>query len=304
MSGLLPIKFRTANRLEYLAHYILSKFGTAVPVIRTEDVGVDFFCSLGKDESVGITIAESFAVQLKSGQEPCLEFGGKTAGKKKSTWKDYEIKWFLNLEFPLLFGVPHEKEKRLDLYPTSLARFITYKKDKLPYRVRLLPGKAGDAPGPLHPDEVGKDAKIKKIPANCDGKIYEFKLGPPIISCTLNDLDDDARVVALHDRLAQLLKKERLNPIYRALSLPYWTWAKEIVTNTSHKVAFAYDENRTDVDREAVLSEVVPFICALGLAYSKNGENQKLEELKGIASQLPKNSVPDDVKHALPTLFP
>lgn len=135
MAGLIPPNPRQGNRLEYLAHYILSALGTAVPVLRTEDVGVDFYCALGKDEPVGITIADSYAVQLKSGKNPCMELGGRTDGK--GTWRDYEIKWFLNLEFPLLFGVPHKDEKRLDLYATSLVRFITVN-STLPFNSTLL----------------------------------------------------------------------------------------------------------------------------------------------------------------------
>lgn len=88
MAGLIPPYPRQGNRLEHLTHYMLSALGTAVPVLRTEDVGVDFYCVLGKDEPVGITTADSYAVQ-EVRQESMY-----------GTWRDYETKWFLNLEFP------------------------------------------------------------------------------------------------------------------------------------------------------------------------------------------------------------
>lgn len=299
MAGLIPPNPRTGNRLEYLAHYILSKFGTAVPVLRQEDVGVDFYCSLGKDEPVGITLADSYAVQLKSGDDPCLELGGKTRG---GTWRDYELKWFLNLEFPLLFGVPYEKEKRLNLYATSLVRWITTK-PKLPYLVRIKPGEPGVSKGDIHPDHEPKDAEQADLPDTCDGLIHTYHIGPPIVSCSLADLDDEKLVAGFQERIRKLLRTERLNTIYRALGLPYWTWVLNVETNKSHRLAYAYDEERTIAGREAVLAEIVPFVCALGLSYLKEGNGEKLEQLKGIASQLPKEKIPEGVRMELGMLF-
>lgn len=302
MAGLIPLNPRQGNRLEYLAHYILSAFGTAVPVVRTEDVGVDFYCALGKDDPVGITISDSYAVQLKSGKDPCLELGGKTSG---GTWRDYEINWFLNLEFPLLFGVPHKNEKRLDLYSTSLVRFIAANR-KLPYKVKMIPGAPGASQEHTHPDKDPKDAGENDLPDNCDGKVHTYKLGPPIISCTLDDLDDENRVATYQYLIRELLKTERLNTIYRTLGLPYWNWVLTAETNATHQLAYAYTGYRKVVEREALLAEMIPFICALGLSYlnEKGGKNvKKLEELRGIASQLPKDKIPQQIKETLAILF-
>ena len=46
MPGSIWYPFRQGNRSEYLALYILSALGISIYVPRTEDIGVDFYCSL------------------------------------------------------------------------------------------------------------------------------------------------------------------------------------------------------------------------------------------------------------------
>jgi hypothetical protein len=198
--------------------------------------------------------------------------------------------------------VPHHKEKRLDLYSTSLVRWITTK-PQLPYLVKMVPSEPGISPKDIHPDHEPVDAGQDNLPANCDGKIHTYRLGPPIISCSLEQLDDKELVEGFQKRIRELLKTERLNAIYNALGLPYWTWVLNVETNKSHQLAFAYDEDRASIGRQAVLAEVIPFICALGLAYKKDNDNEKLNQLKGIASQLPKGRIPKRVIELLPELF-
>jgi hypothetical protein len=303
MSGLIPAIGRDGNRLEYLAHYILSAFGTAVPVLRTEDVGVDFFCALGKTEMAGITVSNSYGVQLKSGEEPRLELGGRTKEMAKAgTWRDYELKWFLDLEFPLFFGVPHAKEKRLDLYSTSLARWFGAK-PKLPFRVRIVPSAPGSSGGGIHPDHEGTNAEIENLPDECDGRTYTFNVGPPVISCTVEDLNFPDRIETYQQRFRNILETEHRNTIYRKLGLPYWLWINHVETNKTHTVAYAYDLIRAANNKEALLGELVPFICALGLAYKAGGEADKLKEMRGIATRLPVKNIPENVRKALPELF-
>lgn len=260
MAGFLPASGRTGNRLEYLAHYILSKFGSTVPVLRQEDVGVDFFCTLGEGDAGGTTVDTSFAVQLKSGNNPKLEFGGKTAGKKNPKWRKYEIQWLFDPEFPLLFGVPHEKEKRLDIYSTSLAWFCAYR-GKLPYRIELIPGKPGKSRKHIHPpgeDKLKHPRGTKTFDADCDGKIHPLNLGPPVVSCTIDDLEDPEILAQRKQLLRNLIEEDRKNVIYRELKLPYWTWTLETETNVSFNRAYSYAVGRTAASQDEILEALVP----------------------------------------------
>lgn len=299
MAGLIPAIGREGNRLEYLAHYILAAFGTAVPVLRTEDVGVDFFCALGKTERLGITISDSYAVQLKSGEDPCLELGGQTKGK---TWRDYELKWFLNLEFPLLFGVPHAEERRLDIYSTSLARWFAAK-STLPYLVRIRPSPPGSSNNGIKPDLEGTAADIENVPEGCDGRIYEFEIGPPVVSCSVDDLNFPDRIELYVSIIRRLLETEHKNAIYRKLGLPYWFWVNHVETNQTHSVAYVHVPKRGVIGTNALLSELIPFICSLGLAYKETGDADGLAQIKGIAKQLPQGEIPEGIRNALPELF-
>lgn len=55
MPGALAYAYHESNRGEYLAQYFLSVIGVSAPVIRQEDIGVDFFCSLAKEENKKLT---------------------------------------------------------------------------------------------------------------------------------------------------------------------------------------------------------------------------------------------------------
>lgn len=292
MAGYIPDIGREGNRLEYLAHYILSKLGAASPVPRPEDIGVDFYCTLGQDNPHGITVTTSFAVQLKSSKDRIFTLGGNTKG---GTWKRYEIDWFLNLELPLLLGVPDAGKKRLDLYATSIARFMT-RADKLPFEVSFQANDIYDSTADLHPPDQGTPSRVTTMSADCDGMNWSYDLGPPIVSCSIDDLDDQSKVQQFRVRLKDVLETERLNAVYHALGLPYWTWVLRCKTNESHQLAFAYDIKKSGPRRDNILKTMVPFVAALGISYKNEGEITKLQELQAFASKLPKTWVPDEVK--------
>lgn len=63
MPNLLAFGFHEANQGEYLAQYFLSAFGVSAPVLRQEDIGVDFFCSLAKVENKRMTFHSPYMVQ-------------------------------------------------------------------------------------------------------------------------------------------------------------------------------------------------------------------------------------------------
>ncbi len=44
--GSLTFNFHEGSRSEYLAQYVFSSFGTAIPVPHQEDTGLDIYCTL------------------------------------------------------------------------------------------------------------------------------------------------------------------------------------------------------------------------------------------------------------------
>ena len=50
--GILAYNFREGYRSEYLAHYIFSGFGPAIPVAREDDFGLDLICNISKRDGI------------------------------------------------------------------------------------------------------------------------------------------------------------------------------------------------------------------------------------------------------------
>ena len=132
---------------------------------------------------------------------------------------------------------------------------------------------------------------------------WEYDLGPPIVSCTIDDLDHEDRVKKFRERLKNVLETERLNAVYRALGLPYWTWVLRCKTNETHKLAFMYDIEKTGPRRDNILKTMGPFVSALGLLYEQEGQQLKLMELHSFAKQMPKEWVPNEVRNHTGGIF-
>jgi hypothetical protein len=116
MAGSILFDFRQGNRSEYLALYILSALGIAVYVQRTEDIGVDFYCSLAKRKGRRMTFHSPFLVQVKSTHGKIC-YGG--PDKKNKKWKKEQIDWLFTQELPFFIAVVDKKALKLELYSTS-----------------------------------------------------------------------------------------------------------------------------------------------------------------------------------------
>ena len=78
MPATLAFGFHESNRGEYLAQYFLSALGVSAPVIRQEDIGVDFFCSLAREENKKLTFHSPYMVQQGAADAKEFIYGGYT----------------------------------------------------------------------------------------------------------------------------------------------------------------------------------------------------------------------------------
>ena len=60
MPGALGYAWHEGNRGEYLAQYFLTALGVSAPVIRQEDIGVDFYCALAREENRKLHVPFTF----------------------------------------------------------------------------------------------------------------------------------------------------------------------------------------------------------------------------------------------------
>jgi hypothetical protein len=169
--GALPANLHEAARAEYLAQFVLSAFGSSAPILRTEDHGFDFFCSLTRREGRRLWPDGYYAVQVKS-------LSG-TADPEPWTFSTPDsVKWFTEYPAPLFLCTVYKKTARLQVYQ-NLVRFGVAVSGELPEQLTLVPGGRGSgASGPY----------------GFDPDTGNYLLGDPVLDFTIPEVLDDDRL--------------------------------------------------------------------------------------------------------------
>lgn len=94
------------TRSEYLAQYILSTFGTAIPVPHPEDSGIDLYGTLGYRVGRRFHVSNHYLIQIKSNNTPILYKG------------EEEVKWLLSHKNPFFIGIVNKAKGSLEIYQT------------------------------------------------------------------------------------------------------------------------------------------------------------------------------------------
>ncbi len=98
--------YRLGDRAELLVEQLLAGFAFTTRVPRQEDFGVDFFCSLTRQEGQFLKAGPFFAVQAKSARDDIVYE------------KSHELEWIKNQENPLLICVADRNSLAMDVYST------------------------------------------------------------------------------------------------------------------------------------------------------------------------------------------
>jgi hypothetical protein len=70
MTGSIAANLHEGSRSEYLAQYVFSSFGTAIPVPHQEDSGLDIYCTLLEPQGKRAWPRAYYSVQVKSTMKP------------------------------------------------------------------------------------------------------------------------------------------------------------------------------------------------------------------------------------------
>jgi hypothetical protein len=119
------------GRSEYYALLVFSSLGSAVPVPRQEDGGLDLYCTLTEGDSKRAWAHAYYVVQVKSDEKP---------------WEivsERSVKALIEVPLPLFLCVVQKKQQRLRVYHTS-PRFYVWTYPPYPARVSLIPGEPGN----------------------------------------------------------------------------------------------------------------------------------------------------------------
>ena len=224
MPGTLPYSFRQGNRSEYLAQFILTALGVSTPVLRQEDIGVDFHCALAQRQGNILTFGSPYLVQIKSASESYIAYGGVS---KKGDWKKKAIEWLFSQELPLLIGSIDKQNLSLDLFSTSS---IWIKMHELlnAGELRLMPNIPDNKDEEVAGANPQKDPKLNGIG---DGNYWNVYLGPPVVSISIHEVEDDEKIEKYKGILARVLEVDQANITYRRLRIPYSQWLLNIPTN-------------------------------------------------------------------------
>lgn len=299
MAGSILFDFRQGNRSEYLALYVLSALGIAVYVQRTEDIGVDFYCSLANRKGRRMTFHSPFLVQVKSNHRKIC-YGG--PDKKNNKWKKEQIEWLFAQELPFFIAVVDKKTLKLELYSTSNMWGAHYKDGYVGEVVFVLNQPKGK-------DEVfvpDNSVAVQDWPKGIgNGKRITVPLGYALVSISLNDVEDQNKLTKYRQILEEAIKMEQENITYRRLGVHFSKWPHRYNTNYSCK-AFGMNLVANPVlgtNTERQLESIKPIIAALAYNYKSQKQPQELLKLKPIITLLKHDVVLDLLKKEIPELF-
>lgn len=292
MPNLLAAGYHDSNQGEYLAQYFLSAFGVSAPVLRQEDIGIDFFCSLAHRERRRLTFHSPYMVQHGAAGTKEFVYGG--YNKKTKKWRGEGLQWLFSQELPLFLCVTDRKKARLRLYSTSVMWLVRYKFGNVT-QIELCPDERHD------PLKDSKGARIGKK-GHGNGYTYRVPLGRPIVDLTIQELQkpisEKARA-ALH----AAIESEQKNLTLRRLGVHVATWFPDAMPNdpTSLKPAggvFWNNKRGQNVNEQTKSLKDIALTLALNLNAQK--ERAKLKHLAPVFCLYSKKDFPKWIVDKLP----
>jgi len=126
MSGSIAANLHEGSRSEYLAQFVFSSFGTAIPVPHQEDSGLDIYCTLLERDGQRAWPRAYYSVQVKSTMGPWI-FGSPES-----------VRWIVEHPLPIFLCIVLKSEARILVYHTT-PRFAVWALPIHPTRLELIP---------------------------------------------------------------------------------------------------------------------------------------------------------------------
>jgi len=179
--GSFAVNAKEGSRSEILADYLFSRWGAVTPVRRTDDFGIDLYCTLFDQIGKGAAVRDYFSVQVKSGLIP-WEF--KTPE---------QVRWLLEYPTPLFLACVDKKKLTVAVYHV-MVRFLL-RSLSVAGSLVLEPADADNA------DSLG----------GIGGVLGRYMLPAPVVKATVDDMMDDARMEQLSNVFQKWVSLEREN---------------------------------------------------------------------------------------------
>jgi hypothetical protein len=161
--GSIASNLHEGSRSEYLAQFVFSSFGTAIPVPHQEDSGLDIYCTLLERDGQRAWPRAYYSLQVKSTMTPWVFDSPES------------VRWIIEHPLPIFLCIVLKSEARILVYHTT-PRFAVWALPTQPKRLELIPG---------------TEAKAHTVDW---GKGNTFNLKAPILNFTIEEiLDHDFR---------------------------------------------------------------------------------------------------------------
>jgi hypothetical protein len=127
MTGSLATGFHEGSRSEYLAQFVFSSFGTAIPVPHQEDTGIDLYCTLLEQDGKLAWPRAYYSVQVKSTMDPWVFDSPES------------VRWVIEHPLPIFLCIVQKSEARILVYHTA-PRFAAWILPIHKNQLTLIPG--------------------------------------------------------------------------------------------------------------------------------------------------------------------
>lgn len=300
MSGQLWSTFREGNRSEYLAQYLMSAVGLCAPVIRQEDIGVDFYCAVAQQAGIALTFRSPFSLQVKSSDQ-AIEYGG---ADKKGEWKRHEIEWLRRQELPLLIGIVSKTDREIRIYSTQMLAHV-FNQMPFPGQLVLDPDQSKDSQHDV-PHAHRRD-KPSLPDGHGDQHVWDVPLGPPVAIASIDTIEDPAQLAKIRESLIRAVHLDAMNLKYRGLGCRYNQWWYDIAANDMGSVrttAFNYAWTASPhANVDGMIGGALPFVTGIANHLKAQGRTAEVRGLRGFFDLVDHTTIPGPVRANLPEIF-
>ncbi|OHE85570.1 MAG: hypothetical protein A3G75_13710 [Verrucomicrobia bacterium RIFCSPLOWO2_12_FULL_64_8] len=296
MPGAQGYPWHEANRSEYLAQYFLTALGVSAPVIRQEDIGVDFYCALSHEENKKLTFHSPYAVQAGSAASKDFIYGGfAPKDKKHLKWRKHGVEWLFAQEIPLFACTVDRSAARFRLYSTSAMWLLRYQFG-LMTEIELCPDARHD------PLRKSRRARIDKK-GKGDGYSYRVPLGNPVVDVTVPELEGE-KLDKAREAITVAIRLEQANITYRRLGVHVASWFTDIVPNDATSLATvggSFFWNSTPGQNVGGQIDALKNIgITLALNLDAQGQTAAIADLAPVFKFFKKQTIPAWIQSKLP----
>lgn len=257
---------RKGDQAEYIAQGIFSALGYSIQILRQEDYGIDFLCTLTEKSKAVSYPTKSFTIQLKTSD-------------KNIIFPVSKLKWVENLKLPFIICQFDNAKNSIDFYFTS--QLYHYLITKPPSITKIS----------FRHIKSKNQSRVHLYSHNENNKIFVLPTVSPFLSIAIKDLSNESLINEKKNILEKIIDIDNDNIMYKNLSLPFMKWVHKYKTNNSKmEVKWAHFADDGIITSQNLLKKIGHIILSLTYTYKSEGKDDEYNKLKEFVLKLPFDS--------------